>query len=101
MMTYQSQNEATAFITQGSMYAVAEVFMPDVVGDYDDANTIPEWTWIEQNASYQHCSNGEDGVFEFILNLSNAFDAIPERLQPVFEQAKAKNLSYLIFHQGT
>jgi hypothetical protein len=80
---------------------VGSVLMQEIVGDYDTLDEIPEWDWIEGKASFHHANNGEYGVWEFVMNLSNDFGEIPLRLRPVFNQAKALNLAYLIFHEGT
>lgn len=80
---------------------VREVMMQDVVGDYDMPDQVPEWTWVEANASFGHLRNGLSGVWEFVLNLSRSFEDIPERLKPVIDGARKDHISYLIFHQGT
>lgn len=81
---------------------VGSVMIQDVVGEYDVPTDIPEWSWIEKQASYKHVHNGEPGgVWEFILNLSRQFTDVPEGLKPIFKQAIAENKAYLLFHQGT
>jgi hypothetical protein len=80
---------------------VGSVMMQDVVGDYDMPETVPEWTWVERVASFNHCRNGQDGIWEFVLNLSRTFENVPENFKDVLKQARDKNLSYLIIHQGT
>ncbi len=81
--------------------AIGHIMMQDVAGDYDAPETVPEWQWVERNASYDCRGNGFDGVWEFILNLAKTFEDIPEKLAPVIEKARQSNLAYLIFHQGT
>lgn len=78
-----------------------EVDLQTVVGGYDTPDQVPEWRWIEQNASYRHCRNGEDGVWEFILVLSRTFEWIPLRLKTSIARARASGHGYLLFHQGT
>lgn len=80
---------------------IGEVMMQDVVGDYATSDQVPEWTWIEHEASFSHIKNGTDSIWEFVLNLSRTFTEIPARLVPVITEARNKNLAYLIFHQGT
>jgi hypothetical protein len=80
---------------------VASVMMQDIVGDYDIPATVPEWQWVQSVASFVHCRNGQGGVWEFVINLSLAFENVPEKLEPVLRQARDANLSYLILHQGT
>ncbi len=80
---------------------IGSVMMQDIVGVYEVPEDVPEWTWVEREASFRHVRNGQGGVWEFVLNLSRAFPDIPERLMSVISQARASNLSYLIFHQGT
>ncbi|MEX3984288.1 hypothetical protein AB4Y45_35615 [Paraburkholderia sp. EG287A] len=80
---------------------IDHVMMQDIVGDYDVPDNVPEWSWVETNASFQHIQNGQHGVWEFILNLSLSFEDIPEKLQPTIAAARAKHCAYLAFHQGT
>lgn len=80
---------------------VASVMLQDIVGDYDVPENVPEWGWVEREASFSHVRNGQDGVWEFVLNLSRQFADIPDRLRPVIDRARRGNLAYLIFHQGT
>lgn len=80
---------------------IREVMMQDIVGDYDVPESVPEWKWVEENASFAHVQNGvADGIWEFILNLGNML-APPEKLKPVVEQAHKDGIAYLVFHQGT
>lgn len=79
---------------------VCEVMMQDIVGDYVTPDEVPEWAWIEAQASFAHVDNSGAGVWEFMLNMSNDFKDVPTLLQPVLEAAKAQDISYLIFHQG-
>jgi len=78
---------------------VASIMMQEFVDDYEDTETVPEWAWVEQNASYAHTRNGVD-AWEFVLNLAIEFDDIPEKLLPVIQDARKQNLAYLIIHQG-
>lgn len=79
---------------------VGSILMQDVVGDYATPEEVPEWAWVEQHASFNHCQNGQYGVWEFVLNL-NVLSDIPARLVGVIKEARERNLAYLIFHQGT
>jgi hypothetical protein len=78
---------------------VLDVCVPDVIGEYDVPEDTVEWPWIEKNACYSHRNNG---VWEFVLNLSH-FDtaSIPVSLTPVINEAKKQVCSYILFHQGT
>ncbi|MBP0639963.1 hypothetical protein [Cupriavidus sp. AcVe19-6a] len=80
---------------------VLSVMMQDVVGDYDTPDQVPEWAWVEANASYVHSRNASDGIWEFMLNLSCTFEGDPGRLAPVITAARAEGAAYLIIHQGT
>lgn len=80
---------------------IGSVLMQGIVGAYEVPEEVPEWAWVEREASFSHIRNGQDGVWEFVLNLSRHFADIPDRLRPIIEQARRANLSYLIFHQGT
>lgn len=79
---------------------ILSVMMQDLIGDYDEPNGS-EWKWVESNASYSHCRNAEDGVREFILNLSRTFDSIPKKLQATLKSARQAGFAYVLFHQGT
>jgi hypothetical protein len=85
----------------GVSQAIASVMMQDIVGNYDTPDQVPEWSWVERVASYAHAKNGQDGIWEFVLNLSNGWDDIPESLLPIISKARADNIAYLIVHQGT
>ncbi len=80
---------------------IDHIQMQDIVGDYDTPDTVPEWAWVEKEASFAHVRNGEDGVWEFVLNLARDLKDIPEKLAPVIERSRAYGLAYLVFHQGT
>lgn len=80
---------------------IREVMMQDLVGDYDVPDDVPEWAWVEENASFSHVRNGQDGVWEFMLNLSRTFHDVPERIAPTLKQAVSDGVAYLVFHQGT
>ena len=80
---------------------IAEIMMSDVVGEYDVPDSVLEWAWVEKVASYAHVRNAQDGIWEFVLNLSNHWDDIPATLAPVIAQARKAGNAYLIIHQGT
>lgn len=80
---------------------VQHIQMQDIVGDYDTPDTVPEWSWVEAHASYQHRENGIYGIWEFVVNLARHFDDIPEKLRSVFQRAHLSGVAYLVFHQGT
>lgn len=85
-----------------SMETMASILMQDVVGDYDDPQQLPEWQWVEQHSSFAHRDNGEDGVWEFVINLSRSHAAEPPpRLLTVMDSARRRGVSYLLVHQGT
>jgi hypothetical protein len=80
---------------------VKHVMMQDIVGDYETPDTVPEWAWVEQEASYSHAKNGQDGIWEFVVNMSREFSEVPEKLKSTIAGARNSNMAYLIFHQGT
>jgi hypothetical protein len=83
------------------MARVASVLIQDLVGEYETPDQVPEWGWIQANASYGHRDNAVAGVWEFVINLSRSFDDLPERLEPAIEAARRAGASYLLVHQGT
>lgn len=80
---------------------VLDVEMSSIVGDYDVPDEIPEWEWVEQNASFHHAHNAKSGIWDFMLNLANEHNDIPPKLLPVINSAIAKGYSYILFNQGT
>ena len=80
---------------------IGSVMMQDLVGSYDTPDQVPEWAWVEREASFSHKENGKQGVWEFVINLSRHFDDVPEKLQATITKARNEGLSYLIFDQGT
>lgn len=98
----QAVDDAREVLPGATSSEVLEVMMQDIVGDYDVPEQVPEWSWVESNASFAHVQNGTSGVWEFVLNLSCVeMDDVPEKLRPVISKAVADNIAYLIFHQGT
>jgi hypothetical protein len=81
--------------------AILDVCMPDIIGDYDVPDNIPEWKWIEEKACYSHNLNGQDGIWEFIVNLAYGIENVPEKLAPVIAAANRDGVNYILFHQGT
>ena len=101
---YDSEGELFSLkeVLPGACQAeITHVMMQDVVGDYDTPDEIPEWKWVEDNASFAHVNNGEHGVWEFVLNLARGFTDVPDRLKPILQRASADGMAYVIFHQGT
>lgn len=92
----------TEYFPGANIEEIGSVMMQEIIGDYEVPDGIPEWAWVEDKASFAHQRNGEPGgVWEFVLNLSNELTGVPDSLRPVLVEARAKHLSYLIFHQGT
>lgn len=75
-----------------------DVVMSSIVGDYDDADLVPEWQWVKRMASHEHVGVKEDSAYEYILNLAMAFDTIPPSLQPLIAAAKQAGVSYILFY---
>lgn len=98
---HERESASADFMHKRSIGEIGSIMMQDVVGEYETPDTVPEWCWVQRAASFCHCKNGVDGIWEFVFNLSLEFHNIPERLIPVMEEAKFKELSYLVFHQGT
>jgi hypothetical protein len=80
---------------------VREINMADLF-EYEIPDQLPEWTWLEKNASFLHKDNGKSaGVWEMMLNLSKSLEDIPESLRFDIEQARREGVQFLWFHQGT
>lgn len=80
---------------------IAEVMIQELIGDYDVPEEKEEWHWIEAHASYSHAGNGQDGVWEFILNLARMFEGVPPTIKRAIDQARSQGCSHILFHQGT
>lgn len=97
-----SSDPGSEIFPGATLEEIGSVMMQNIVGDYDAPEFIHEWQWVERNASFSHRDNGQPGgVWEFVLNMANSFNDIPEKLLPVLSEAKAKGLGYVVFHQGT
>lgn len=97
-----SKGDLQEFFPGATAEEVGSVMMQDIVGDHDTPDQVPEWTWVEQHASFNHRGNGkEPGVWEFVLNLDNGLNDVPSKLVNVLAEARSKGLSYLVFHQGS
>jgi hypothetical protein len=71
--------------------------------DYELPGEVDEWGWIEHNARWAHLGNGEEGgVWEFMVPVSklDLREKIPVKLLPFFENAKALQCTWVLFHQG-
>ncbi|MFB2906249.1 hypothetical protein ACE1BH_15110 [Aeromonas jandaei] len=68
-----------------------DVAMSTIVGDYDDADLVPEWQWVKRMASHEH-------VGVYILNLALELDAYPPTLQPLLAAATQAGVSYILFY---
>lgn len=85
-----------------SLVTAIEVQMQEVVGEYNVPEEVPEWAWVQKNASFSHNSNGkEDGVWEFLVHAESVSDDedIPERLKKFFEMASAHEIAWVMFYQ--
>ncbi len=80
---------------------IVDVSLTDLIGDYEDAEEIEEWHWIEQVACYKHRKNLVDGVWEFIINLSYELNDIPDTLKPFIDEATNAGYRYILFHHNT
>lgn len=79
---------------------ILEVRMIDLIDDYTIPDEMPEWRWIEEQASFSHRGNGtEEGVWEFVINLSSHLDNVPDTLLSVIKYAQQEQCAYIVFHQ--
>jgi hypothetical protein len=80
---------------------IVSVQLQSIVGEYDTPDTVQEWGWIENNASFAHTKNGiTAGVWEFIINPHLTFEDVPERLAQLIQAAREENKAFILFHQG-
>lgn len=102
-----TQETLVALARQASRMTVLEVCMPDVFGQTDVPEEIPEWSWIQQHGSFFHRGNNkEPGVWEFMVHIHHAWQegkrvpGVPARLQPFFDEAQRIGAPWVMFHQG-
>ncbi|HHQ4755477.1 TPA: hypothetical protein ACSP2Z_000241 [Aeromonas hydrophila] len=77
-----------------------DVAMSSIIGDYDDADLVPEWQWVKQMASHEHVGVKDDSAYEYTLNLAMELDAIPSALQPLLTAAQQAGVNYILFYNG-
>ncbi len=88
----------------GSVKKIFDFCLPDYF-DMDDEVEMEEMSWMQSQCDYRyHLNSDQDeelagGVFDFIADVNNT-KHIPESLIPVFEQAKAANVDYILFNLG-
>lgn len=84
---------------------VYEICMTDLV-EYDTPDTVPEWKWIQDLASFSHVGNNSTpGVWEFMVNAEKlksllAADEVPALLRHEVETALSFDVAWVMFHQG-
>ncbi|ELO1558158.1 hypothetical protein ACMSJT_004853 [Aeromonas hydrophila] len=75
-----------------------DVAMSAIVGDYDDADLVPEWQWVKRMASHEHVGVKDDSAYEYTLNLAMELDAIPPALQPLLTTTQQAGVNYILFY---
>ncbi|MGL6550328.1 hypothetical protein ACSZN3_15675 [Aeromonas hydrophila] len=81
-----------------SAMQMLDVAMSSIIGDYDDADLVPEWQWVKRMASHEHVGVKDDSAYEYILNLVMELDAIPPVLQPLLTAAQQAGMNYILFY---
>ncbi|MFB2851667.1 MULTISPECIES: hypothetical protein [Aeromonas] len=72
--------------------------MSSIVGDYDDADFVPEWQWVKKMASHEHVGVKDDSAYEYTLNLAMDLDTIPPLLQPLLTASERAGVNYILFY---
>lgn len=80
---------------------IVSVKLSDVVGAYEDATDLPDWPWLQSQASYVTAASAGSDPLEMVLNLSRPFENVPDLWVPVIENAKQLGVAYLLIHHGT
>jgi hypothetical protein len=75
-----------------------DVAMSTIVGDYDDADLVPEWQWVKRMASHEHVGMKDGSAYEYMLSLALELDAYPSTLQPLLAAATQAGVSYILFY---
>ncbi|MCQ4054396.1 hypothetical protein [Aeromonas sp. SG16] len=82
-----------------SVMQMLDVAMSSIIGDYDDADLVPEWQWVKRMASHEHVGVKDDSAYEFTLNLvAMELDTIPPVLQPLLTAAQQAGVNYILFY---
>lgn len=98
-MTHTSPTTATTNPLAGHpTLLMLDVVMSSIVGDYDDADLVPEWQWVKRMASHEHVGVKDVTAYEYTLNLAMEFDAIPPALQPLLTAAEQAGVNYILFY---
>lgn len=102
-----SHETLASLAKQASRMTVLEICMPDVFGQTDVPEEIPEWRWIQEHGSFSHRGNNQEpGVWEFMVHVHHAWQegkripGVPGRLQPFFDEAHGIGAPWVMFHQG-
>jgi hypothetical protein len=93
-------------VGQWSIAKMMDVSMPEICGDYESAQDVPEWVWVKEHASFSHVeNNGDNCVYEFIVNVAmidprNSGQPLeaPAKLQPLLEEAIQNGVGYILFY---
>lgn len=83
-----------------SVMQMLDVAMSSIIGDYDDADLVPEWQLVKRMASHEHVGVKDDSAYEYTLNLAMELDAIPSALQPLLTAAQQAGVNYILFYNG-
>ena len=83
-----------------SVMQMLDVAMSSIIGDYDDADLVPEWQWVKRMASHQHVGVKDDSAYDPTLNLAMELDAIPPALQLLLTAALQAGVNYILFYNG-
>ena len=83
-----------------SVMQMLDVAMSSIIGDYDDADQVPEWQWVKRMASHEHVGVKDSSAYEYMLNLAMELDAIPPALQPLLTAAQQAGVNYILFYNG-
>ncbi len=88
-----------------SIMKIMDVSMPELLGNYENAEAVPEWAWVKYHSSYDFVDNNSDfSGYEFIVNVALVTPEIlerpdfPEKLRPVFRMALQNDVAYVLFH---
>lgn len=81
-----------------SVMHMLDVAMSSIVGDYDDADLVPEWQWVKRMVSHEHVGVKDGSAYEYTLNLAMDLDTITPSLQPLLTVAEQAGVNYILFY---
>lgn len=82
-------------IDNGNIETIATVAIEDLLDDETDGDAANIRQWLVSNASWR---NVDETLEEYMFTLDMDYENTPEALLPIFNEAKIKDIGYLMLH---